>query len=488
MNNPRSIPIANRLRIGRRSLLAGALATGAGQLLLRPLLAEAQGITSPRRLLLIHRPCGSWPGNWFPKQPGPLDTLSPLLESFAAVKSKMLVMKGVDTGADHGVNGDKHAMGAITMLCGGMPVQPAGTSQADLDDGDSKTIVAPAPSLDQYLLQNDPTMQLAAARTPSIQLAGTTRSAQGAGFTCLRVISHSGKNQPMFGEARSDVAFNTHLGSVMVGGEDAAAIAKAQAQGKSVLDFVHGDLDRLRAQVPGSQYAKLDAHLEAIRQLEKQVTTPIGGECMKPTLLEQPRQGGLPDAEPDEIEHQALSRNMLSILKASFQCDVTRVASLTFADGNNNMRPKMYVPNSTFQMSVDHHLVSHAGSEGDAVAAKTQTDKFYGDMVGQFLAEMDQIPEGDPALGETLLDHTLVIYFSECSIGDDHNPKNMPLALFGGKFLNMNRGQFVEYSPSIYVNDVWTSLLNAWGLELERYGDPKWCKSSGPQAAKGLFG
>jgi hypothetical protein len=478
--------IGNRLRISRRSLLAGAVATGAGQLFLRPLLAEAQGLVPPRRLLLIHRPCGSWPDNWFPSQAGPLDTLSPLLESFAAVKQKMLVFKGVDTGADQSKNGDKHSMGAITMMCGGMPIQPSGTSQADLDDPNSKTIAAPAASLDQYLLQNDPSMELGAARTPSIQLAGSTRSAQGAGFTCLRVISHSGENQPLWGEARSDVAFNTNLGSVMAGDETDAA--KAQAQGKSVLDFVMSDLNRLRTQVPSSQYVKLDAHIEAIRQLEEQVTKPIAAECVKPTLIDQPREGGLPEAEPDEIEHQSISTNMLSIIKACFQCDVTRVASLTFADGNNSMRPKMYVPDSSFQMTVDHHLVSHAGSEGDAVAAKTETDKFYGEMVGKFLAEMDAIPEGDPALGETLLDHTLVIYFSECSIGDDHNPKNMPVALFGGKFLNMNRGQFIDYSPSIYINDVWTSLLNAWGLSIDRYGDPEWCKGSGAQAAPGLFG
>jgi len=478
--------IGNRLRIGRRSLLAGALATGAGQLLLRPLLAEAQGLTPPRRLLLIHRACGTWPDNWFPKQPGPLDTLSPLLQPFAAVKDKMLVMKGVDTGADHDVNGDKHAMGAITMLCGAMPIQPTGTSQADLDDGDSKTIVSAAPSLDQFMLEKDP--ELAAASKRSIQLAGTTRSAQGATHGCLSVISHAGPNQRMHGEARTSVAFNNILGSAMVGDGDAAAIAKAQAQGKSVLDFVQSDLARLRTQVPSSQHVKLDAHVDAVRELEKQITAPTGAGCMKPTLLDQPRAGGLPGAEPDEIEHESICRNMLSIIKASFQCDVTRVASLTFADGNNTLRPKNYIPGSTFEITGDGHAVSHAGKEGDAVLAKTETDRFYNDMVGKFLAEMDQVPEGDPALGETLLDHTLVIYFSECSNGDEHDPFDMPVALFGGKFLKMNRGQFVDYSPNIFINDVWTSMLNAWGIQTDRYGDPKWCTSSGPQAAKGLFG
>src|SRR5687768_10932161 len=93
------------LRIGRRSLLAGALATAAGKVLLRPLVAEAEGLTPPRRVLLIHRPCGSWPKSWFPGAAGPLDELTPLLQSFSAVKHKMMIMKGVDTGADHKKNG-----------------------------------------------------------------------------------------------------------------------------------------------------------------------------------------------------------------------------------------------------------------------------------------------------------------------------------------------------------------------------------------------
>jgi hypothetical protein len=209
--------------------------------------------------------------------------------------------------------------------------------------------------------------------------------------------------------------------------------------------------------------------------------------CTRPTLRERP-DSGLPESDREEREHEWTSRNMLSILKACFQCDVTRVASFTFADGNSTLRPRMFVPGGSFQNSSDHHGVSHSGTEDDAVRAKSETDKFYGDMLGQMLAEMDQIPEGDPALGETLLDHTLVIYFSECSLGDDHSPRDMPVALFGGKFLNLNRGRFIDYGPSIYINDVWTSLLNAWGLDLEQYGDPRWCASSGPDAAPGLFG
>jgi hypothetical protein len=37
------------------------------------------------------------------------------------------------------------------------------------------------------------------------------------------------------------------------------------------------------------------------------------------------------------------------------------------------------------------------------------------------------------------------------------------------------------------MNDVWTTVLNAWGLPVDRYSDPKWCRSAGAQSAKGLI-
>ena len=57
--------------------------------------------------------------------------------------------------------------------------------------------------------------------------------------------------------------------------------------------------------------------------------------------------------------------------------------------------------------------------------------------------------------------------------------------LFGGKFLQLNVGNYLNYAPKIYQNDVWTSMLNAWGCPSEQFGDPMYCKGAGPAAAKG---
>jgi hypothetical protein len=407
------------------------------------------------------------------------------------LREKMVVTKGVDCPRTDDQNGDRHGMGMMTMLTGTDVVLPPGTSKEDREDTNSKAITAGAPTIDQYVLAKIKALQ--GTRFPSIQLAGTARSGQNRSFTCLTTISYSGPSKPLFGEARSTVAFNNILGAAMLGDGrpiDPAIVARQQAQGKSVLDFVLGDLRRLKQQVPSAQNPKLDEHIDAIRQLEQRITTappPRLAGCTKPTLMPEPKTGGK-GATSDESAHIAVSTNMLAIIRCAFQCDVTRVASFTFADGNNGMRPKAYVPGASFSIEGEHHGdVSHGGSGADAVVGKVQTDKLYGDLTAAALLEMDKVLEGDPAGKTTMLDNTLALYFTECSIGDEHSTNDMPSLLFGGKFLNLAVGNYLTYSPSIYMNDVWTSVLNAWGQPINQYGDPKWCKGSGPQAAKGLI-
>jgi len=83
-----------------------------------------------------------------------------------------------------------------------------------------------------------------------------------------------------------------------------------------------------------------------------------------------------------------------------------------------------------------------------------------------------------------LLDNTLGMYFSECRDGDSHERRRNPCMLFGGKFLNLKTGQYMIVSPSRYVNDLWASVLTAWGVPMTVYGDPMYGKGIIP----GLFG
>jgi hypothetical protein len=71
-------------------------------------------------------------------------------------------------------------------------------------------------------------------------------------------------------------AFDMLFRGVMVG-DDPAAVAEARRQqrlGKSLLDFVQGDVKRLRARVAAPERVKLDQHLDALRDVEKQLEAP----------------------------------------------------------------------------------------------------------------------------------------------------------------------------------------------------------------------
>ena len=480
----------------RRRAFLGGLGAGVAHTFLRPLIAEAQG-NVPQRLFVIHRPCGTWPDDFLPAKTVASGTnwpVTPILQPFEALRNKMVLFRGVDGPPNNTENGDRHGAGLISQITGRLPVQPASASASDRSDMNSKTITAATPSFDQFVLgQNIPGIQPAGGGVKSIHLSGNTRSGPNAHFACLSVVSYGGTSQPKFGEPRPAKNYANILGSAMVGGPgttvDPAILERQVAQKKSVLDFVRGDLNRLKTQIPGSQNVKLDQHLEGIRVLEGKIrATPpaVTAGCSKPPQDMEPATTKT-GREKDEVIHWTVSKNNLAIIRAAFQCDLTRVASFSFADGNNDLHPINYVPNPTFKISGNHHDgVSHGGkSNRDSQIAKKETDIFYGQLTAQVLKDMDMVPEGPP--GQTLLDNTLTYYFSECSYGDDHEMIDLCTLFFGGKFLKLNVGNYINYAPKIYMNDVWTSILNAWGVQTNQFGDPKYNKSSGPAAAKGLI-
>ena len=482
-------------RFGRRSFLT-AMGVGVGHTFLRPLTAEADGLV-PQRFFMIHRPCGTWPDDFLPPEGQPSGTdypITPILRPFEPLRSKMVVYRGVDGPPNDTENGDRHGAGLIAQVTGRLPVQPANASRDDREDMNSKTITAAAPSFDQYLLSAGiPGLQPPAGAAKAIHLSGNTRSGPRQHFACLSCISYGGTSQPNFGEPRPMRNFSNILGSAIVGGPgmpvDPAFLERQVTQKKSVLDFVRTDLTRLKGQIPSGQNVKLDAHLDAIRLLETRIgqgAPPLSAGCSKPTLAPEPSTR-LSGREKDEVIHATVSANNLAIIRAAFQCDLTRVATFTFADGNNDLHPINFVNGPSFKINGNHHDgVSHGGKDNrDAQIAKRETDLFYGDLTARALLDMDDIAEG--AAGQTLLDNTLTYYFSECSYGDDHEMIDLCTLYFGGKFLGLNTGSYLNYASKIFQNDVWTSILNAWGKPTERFGDPQYCKGSGPGAAKGFI-
>jgi hypothetical protein len=129
------------------------------------------------------------------------------------------------------------------------------------------------------------------------------------------------------------------------------------------------------------------------------------------------------------------------------------------------------------------HEVSH-NQCGDSVDAQYIIDKYYCDRTAELLAEMDATMDVD---GHTILDNTLVVFWNNVSNGNAMGAVDMPVVLFGGKFLKMNGGSFLtlgqggqlpngSYSmpAAPWMSDLWVTTAQAWGYALSMYGDPGW--------------
>ena len=71
--------------------------------------------------------------------------------------------------------------------------------------------------------------------------------------------------------------------------------------------------------------------------------------------------------------------------------------------------------------------------------------------------------------GSSMLDNTLIVFFSEVSIIGDgidaqHDPKNTPLAVIGGKNIGHVGGRCLRYTTRT-TNDFWTTVGRQLGLD-----------------------
>jgi hypothetical protein len=475
--------------IPRRAVLAGIGATAAG-MFMRPLFASAAD-ASPTRLLIVHRPCGTRPEVFFPiggdNKNFSLDfsapvngvTIPSITKSFIPLIPNMVLLNGITCPRDHSWAGDQHSAGLISMMTGKRFISIPGTppivppypvqTPAYQPDSNAKNVVADGMSIDQMLL-GEAMANLGGRPIPSIQSTAYPPSA--VGLPAFRVMSYKGSNQPLFPESRSATLFNQIFGSVGAG-LSPDALARMQTQNTSILDFVNKDLTRLRGHVPSSQFTKLDAHLDSIAQLEKAISaSTAAASCAKPSQLTLPTPTG-DEAKDDDAMHLANAKNQLGIISAAFQCDLTRVATFTFAHGNSALEFSNIDQN--FSQSGGHHDISHNTSAG---LAQARIDQTYCETLAALLTNMSTIPDGSG----TLLDNTLVVFFNEVSDGNSHSITNMPVAMFGGKKLGLQTGQHLHFNGR-YMNDVWSAIAGAFGVTM-KFGDSAY--STGPVAS--LFG
>ena len=406
--------------------------------------ATAQGVTPPKRLLVMYSPNCNQTRYWVPtggaypetgQGVASTYTLNKGNEAFAAVKDRMTLIDGINVSVK---GGDLHSNGQIMFMTG----KPSGAQN-----------LATVPSIDQLLLNGSPT--LATPQFKSLELICDTRSDRN--DLHHRIISYGMDSKPKPGENQPHLAFQRLFG----GGAPAPMgvdPAHAVAQEKSVLDFLKGDLDRLYRRIPTVERPKLDSHLDAIREVERSVQAPgsMPTGAMVPT-------GITALAADTSAVHDKIIDNHFKIIKAAFQFDLTRVVTFSYATGNSYVELDKFLNTGTINGAT--HAITHeeAGRDSSRIL---QIQRWYMDRTAKFIQELAMTPDLDGTT--SMLDNTVVVLFAETSQFHEH--ENIPLIIFGGQKLGIPGNRVLRYTGR-WTNDLWPTLSPIFGVTLPEFGD-----------------
>jgi hypothetical protein len=469
-------------KIKRRAFLASIGAAAGLKSWLQSCEAAAAGVT-PKRYMRIHRGVGTIYKNWFlPNMQAPAVetqwTSTRILSKFDAVKSRMAVLQGIDI--QKGVGGHHESYSVIFTT---------GQTTKSLWPGNGGDDPKPeGPSFDQEILRTTPAFKKA---VPSLQLSVDDR-VEGNEYSCRR-LSYLGAGDP--GVAPVNVprtAYDQLRMQLSQAGQTQADWDRLKAEKKSVLDFVRSDLTRLKTLVPASERTRIDAHADALRVIENRFANPPASDACASNVTAPPatlagiRQAdasaGISTAKAGDDQRSAdVGKAHFDVVRAAFQCDLTRVVNFLWSPGTSCVGFSGFKGVATSVRA--HHDVSHTdGGNADGQEFLTKIEEFYAQHTAEFLVQLMNTPDPADPNGGSILDNTFVFYSSEEGEGLDHKPQNVPIAIFGGKGVNLRGGiykKFGGWDGNGKPNNIYMTAIKALGLNMTTFGDPTWC-ASGP--------
>ncbi len=447
----------------RRSFLKALGLSAAASPFLPLLNASGQQATAPKRLLLFFTPHGTILENWRPSGSGTNFTLGPILQPLQPYKNKLVVLGSMHMNAADPV-GAPHTKG-LPLLWTGSKLLNNGTFQRPDGSGGFTYGWNSAPSVDQVLIDK---IQPDTPRS-SIELGVNTYSKHPANRMIYR-----GAEYPMEPYNDPSTAFNSLFAGVQSGSgsggtQEPPAVTRLRQERQSVIDLVKGELDSLSKDLAVVDRHKLDAHLTAVRELEKTLVPPTNNMptaavCTVPDIGAAVNSGQI-------ANRPMLMKQQCDIVAGAFSCDVARFASIQFSVGDNDANPYPFLG-----LNDDHHMSSHGESDPTIRANRTTINKWYAEQFAYLLGRLNAIPEGDG----TVLDNTMVVWGSELGDAQNHGFSDVPFVVAGGGAQGVKVGQFLNAGGEFH-HRLLVSMCHFMGrTEMNTFGnmDP----GSGPLA------
>jgi hypothetical protein len=396
---------------------------------------------TPRtRMASFYIPHGATMDKWTPEGTGTDFEFSEILQPLEPFKDRVTVVsdlahaqvapwEGEDTGG-----AENHVRAASVFLSGAHPVK-----------GDQAQV---GPSVDQIAAaavgQDTP--------MPSIELSIESLGLNcGAGFTCAyrNTLSWKSAALPLPMENNPQIIFERLFGD---GSTDEQRRERRQ-QSRSLLDSIQGQVAGLSRDLPAADRTRLNQYLEEVREIERrvlQVDAKLSADLILPEA---------PVGVPNDFEEHIDLIFDLQVL--AYKAEITRISTFMLARENSNTR----YPRSGVQEGF--HNASHHSNERKNMDQFAVINNYHVGLLARFLEKLEQTPDGDGSL----LDHSMVLYGSSLSDGNEHNFDPLPVILAGGASGRLEGSRHLRYEAHTPMANLLLSMLDKMDVHVDSIGD-----------------
>lgn len=371
----------------------------------------------PKRALFICNTLGFYSPAFYPKAPGPDYEPSEYLSLLKEHRNDFSVFSGLS----HPDQGGEHACEMTWLSAARNPGR----------DGFRNSI-----SVDQFAAEKLGYV----TRFPSLSLSSDGLMSQS--YTSNGVMIPA-MDRPS--EVFAKLFLNGKPGEV-------AKEKKKLGDGRSILDSLGDQRNRLLGNASPADRERLDAYFEAVRRAEYDLTEADAWfDRPKPKVDAEDPQDIL-----DKTDLIGRIELLFKLVPLILQTDSTRVISIVIQ--NNHGTPLIN------GVDAEHHNLSHHGRDPDRI---DQLKKIERAILGCFDNLLAQLKSREEA-GATLLNHTSTLLGSNLGNAAAHDPRNNPILLAGG---GLKHGSFFTHNQkdNTPLSNLFLRMLQETGVETDRF-------------------
>jgi len=164
---------------------------------------------------------------------------------------------------------------------------------------------------------------------------------------------------------------------------------------------------------------------------------------------------GMPEAFDD---HMTINYNLMHL---AFQGDISRVFTFMVGhEASDRGYAHIGIPET-------HHSISHHGNDAEKLAKYAKIGTYQIVKFAEFLDKLKSTKDGDG----TLLDHSMILYGSAMSDGNQHNHGPLPIVVAGGASGALKGGRHLRHSKDTTMSNLLLAMLDKLQIPTEKFGD-----------------